>query len=93
MQGVALNDSYDKKRWTILNVAQEYQIQRFPTDTGYLTFIFSPTMLIVSHRFRLMEECMYGLSLIRLGMFIALAIIASTAIGLFTYMVVTVLAE
>jgi hypothetical protein len=64
-----------------------------PTDNGYLTFIFSPTMLIVSHRFRLMEECMYGLSLIRLGMFIALAIIASTAIGLFTYMVVTVLAE
>ena len=49
-------------------------------------------MLIVSRRFRLMEECMYGLSLIRLGLFIALAIIASTAIGLFTYMVVTVLA-
>lgn len=50
-------------------------------------------MLIVSYRFRLMEECMYGISLLRLGMFIALAIIASTAIGLFTYMVVTVLAE
>ncbi|GJL40335.1 hypothetical protein TUM17577_15440 [Enterobacter asburiae] len=50
-------------------------------------------MLIVSHRFRLMEEFMYGLSLLRLGLFIALAIIASTAIGLFTYMVVTVLAE
>lgn len=64
-----------------------------PHANGYLTFIFSPTMLIVSYRFRLMEECMYGLSLIRLGMFIALAIIASTAIGLFTYMVVTFLAE
>ena len=50
-------------------------------------------MLIVRHRLWLMEECMYGLSLIRLAMFIALAIIASTAIGLFTYMVVTVLAE
>lgn len=36
---------------------------------------------------------MYGLSLLRLGLFIALAIIASRAIGLFTYMVVTVLAE
>ncbi len=32
---------------------------------------------------------MYGLSLIRLGLFIALAIIASTAIGLFTYVVVS----
>ena len=30
MQGVALNASYGKKRWMILNVAQEYQdvIQR-----------------------------------------------------------------
>ncbi len=36
---------------------------------------------------------MYGLSLFRLSLFIARAIIASTAIGLFTYMVVTVLAE
>ncbi|MEG7491984.1 hypothetical protein V6E43_11090 [Enterobacter hormaechei] len=36
---------------------------------------------------------MYGLSLIRLGLFIALAIIASTAIGLFTYVVVSALAE
>ena len=43
--------------------------------------------------FYLMEECMYGLSLIRLGLFIALAIIASTAIGLFTYVVVSALAE
>lgn len=32
---------------------------------------------------------MYGLSLIRLGLYIALAIIASTAIGLFTYVVVS----
>ncbi len=36
---------------------------------------------------------MYGLSLIRLGLFIALAIIASTAIGLFTYVVVSAPAE
>lgn len=36
---------------------------------------------------------MYGLSLFRLGLFIALAIIASTAIGLFTYVVVSALAE
>ncbi|GHM24148.1 hypothetical protein EBZU44_26920 [Enterobacter cloacae] len=60
-------------------------------------------MLIVRHAtcsfslsratFNLMEECMYGLSLIRLGLFIALAIIASTAIGLFTYVVVSALAE
>ncbi|WP_218062468.1 hypothetical protein, partial [Enterobacter hormaechei] len=54
------------------------------TNNGYLTFIYSPTMLIVRHAtrlfslsratFNLMEECMYGLSLIRLGLFIALAI-------------------
>lgn len=36
---------------------------------------------------------MYGLNLFRLGLFIALAIIASTAIGLFTYIVVSMLAE
>jgi hypothetical protein len=35
---------------------------------------------------------MYGLSLLRLGLYIALAIIASTGIGLFTYMVVSALA-
>ena len=68
-----------------------------------LIIIYSPTMLIVRHAtrsfslsratFYLMEECMYGLSLIRLGLFIALAIIASTAIGLFTYVVVSALAE
>jgi len=40
-----------------------------------------------------MEKRMYGISLFRLGLFIALAIIATTAIGLFTYMVVTLLAE
>ncbi|SQC91435.1 Uncharacterised protein [Cedecea neteri] len=42
---------------------------------------------------RLMEKFMYGVNLIRLCMFIAFAIIGSTAIGLFTYIVVTVLAE
>ena len=36
---------------------------------------------------------MFGYSLLRLGMFIVLAIIASTAVGLFTYTVVSLLAE
>lgn len=36
---------------------------------------------------------MYGFSLLRLSLFIALAIIACTAIGAITYMVVSTLAE
>lgn len=36
---------------------------------------------------------MFGYSLIRLSLFIVLAIIASTAVGLFTYLVVSTLAE
>lgn len=36
---------------------------------------------------------MFGYSLLRLGMFIVLAIIACTAVGLFTYTVVSLLAE
>lgn len=36
---------------------------------------------------------MYGLSLLRLGLFIVLAIISCTAIGTITYMVVSTLAE
>lgn len=39
------------------------------------------------------EERMFGYSLIRLSLFIVLAIIASTAVGLFTYLVVSTLAE
>ena len=36
---------------------------------------------------------MFGYNLIRLGLFILLAIVASTAVGLFTYLVVSSLAE
>ena len=36
---------------------------------------------------------MLGYSLLRLGLFVALAIVASTAVGLFTYLVVAALAE
>jgi len=36
---------------------------------------------------------MFGFSMIRLGFFIMLAIVACTAIGLFTYVVVSALAE
>ena len=39
------------------------------------------------------EERMFGYSLIRLSLFIVLAIVASTAVGLFTYLVVSTLAE
>ena len=95
----------EKKEWMLLNVAQEYQdvIQRGYTIVTLVSPEYVTTMLIVRHAtrlfslsratFNLMEECMYGLSLIRLGLFIALAIIASTAIGLFTYVVVSALAE
>lgn len=36
---------------------------------------------------------MLGYSLLRLGLFVALAIVARTAVGLFTYLVVAALAE
>ncbi len=36
---------------------------------------------------------MLGYSLLRLGLFVALAIVACTAVGLFTYRVVAALAE
>lgn len=36
---------------------------------------------------------MFGYSLVRLSLFIALAIIACTATGLFTYVIVSALAE
>lgn len=36
---------------------------------------------------------MFGYSLIRLAMFIALAIVSSAAVGLFTYLVVSSFAE
>lgn len=39
------------------------------------------------------EEIMLGYSLLRLGLFVALAIVACTAVGLFTYLVVAALAE
>ena len=39
------------------------------------------------------EERMFGYNLIRLSLFILLAIVASTAVGLFTYLVVSSLAE
>lgn len=83
--------------------AQRGSTHARPTEVGYLTFVLSASMLsecihcvgfIDAIAFsRPMEKRMFGYSLIRLGFYIALAIIASTAIGLFTYIVVSTFAE
>ena len=52
-----------------------------------------PGEMTFAVRWELREKIMFGYSLLRLGLFVALAIVACTLVGLFTYLVVAALAE
>lgn len=54
---------------------------------------WGPNSMTFTVRVGVREEIMLGYSLLRLGLFVALAIVACTAVGLFTYLVVAALAE